>query len=99
MKEKSDRFNYGKLKWSLVHFKSLSPLVRVLMFGAKKYSIDNWKKGLDEKEILESLSRHLFALMDGEEFDDESGESHIGHIMCNAMFYEYHSNKIKLNDK
>jgi len=91
--EKSLRYNEEKLKWSLVHFKSLVPLVKVLMFGAKKYSPDNWKKGLDEKEILESISRHLFALIDGEENDPESGESHIGHIMCNAMFYQYHKEK------
>jgi len=91
--EKSERYNEGKLKWSLVHFKSLIPLVKVLMFGAKKYSPDNWKKRLDKKEILESLARHLFALMDGEENDRESGESHIGHIMSNAMFYAYHRSK------
>ena len=95
MKLKSDRFNEGKIKWSLVHFKSMEPMVRVLEHGAKKYSPENWKVGLDEKEILESLSRHLFALMDGEKLDKESGLSHIGHIMCNAMFYSYHNNKDK----
>ena len=96
MKLKSDRFNEGKPKWSLVHFKSMEPLVRVLEYGAKKYSSDNWKVGLDKKEILESLSRHLFALMDGEELDKESGLSHIGHIQANALFWEYHNNKKKV---
>ena len=83
------RYNTDKLKWSLVHFKSLEPMVKVLEFGAKKYSADNWKKGLDKKEILESMMRHLTALMDGEACDPESGISHIGHIQCNAMFYSY----------
>lgn len=87
---KSLRHNEGKLKWSLVHFKSLTPLVDVLMFGAKKYAPDNWKKGLDRKEILESMQRHLAALFDGEERDSESRLHHIGHIMCNCMFYSYH---------
>lgn len=88
-KEMALRFNKDKRKWSLVHFKSLEPMVEVLEFGAEKYEPDNWKKGLDKKEILESMMRHLGALMDGEEYDPESGINHIGHIMCNAMFYSY----------
>ena len=91
--KKADRFNDGKLKWSLVHFESLNPMVKVLEFGAQKYSADNWKKGLDKKEILESMMRHLTALMDGQEKDPESGLHHIGHIQCNAMFYSYFLNK------
>lgn len=91
--DKAMRFNTGKLKWSLVHFASLKPLVEVLMFGAKKYAPDNWKKGLDKQEILESMFRHLTALMDGELRDPESGLLHIGHIFCNAMFWTYFHDK------
>lgn len=124
MENKSLRYNDGKPQWSLVHFKSLEPLARVMEYGAHKYSIfedsegnqykgsevtkeevkakglktintgkDNWKLGLEPNKVLESLARHLFALMDGEEIDPESGLPHIGHLMCNAMFYEYHNNK------
>lgn len=87
--EKAMRFNEGKRKWGLVHWKSVEPMVQVLEFGAAKYAPENWKKGLDKKEILESMMRHLAALMDGEKTDAESGISHMGHIMCNAMFYNY----------
>lgn len=86
---KALRYNAGKAKWSLVHFESMLPMVQVLEFGAKKYAPDNWKKGLDKKEILESMMRHLAALMDGQDVDPESGIHHIGHIQCNAMFYSY----------
>ena len=92
-KEKATRHNEGKKRWSLVHYKSLDPLVEVLEFGAEKYGEFNWQKGLDKKEILESMMRHLAALIDGEQNDKESGLHHIGHIMCNAMFYEYFNNK------
>ncbi len=88
--EKSLRYNEDKPKWSLVHYKSLEPMVRVLEMGAKKYSEDNWKIGLNRSEILESTMRHLTALMDGELLDKESGISHMAHIQCNAMFYNYH---------
>lgn len=87
--EKGLRYNEDKLKWGYIHYKSLEPMIRVLMFGAKKYAPENWKKGLDKKEILESMQRHLAALIDGEENDQESGISHMGHIQCNAMFYNY----------
>lgn len=83
------RYNDGKLKWSYVHFGSLEPMVRVLMFGAQKYEPFNWQKGLKKDEILESMQRHLAKLIDGEINDPESGLPHIGHIQCNAMFYQY----------
>ena len=84
-----DRFNEGKPKWSLVDFKSLEPMVRVMEFGTEKYGLDNWKKGLNKKEILESMLRHIFALLDGENIDKESKLPHIGHIQSNALFYAY----------
>jgi hypothetical protein len=93
---KADRYNEGKPKWSLVHYESLVPMIRVLEFGAKKYAPFNWQKPMNTMEILESMQRHLAALFDGEEIDTESGISHMGHIQCNALFYNYH--KMKENE-
>jgi len=84
------RFNEGKPKWTLVHFNSLIPLVRVLEYGAKKYAPYNWQKPMSRMDILDSMQRHMAKLIDGEENDDESGLPHIGHILANAMFYSYH---------
>ncbi len=83
------RYNTGKLKWSLVDFDSLEDMVKVLNFGAEKYEPNNWKKGLNTKQISDSLMRHLFAFLRGEDIDKESGLPHTGHIMCNAMFLSY----------
>ena len=83
------RYNSNKLRWSLVDFDALEDMVRVLEFGAKKYSDNNWKKGLKTSEIFESIMRHLTAYMRGEDIDIESGLSHTGHILCNAMFLAY----------
>ena len=88
----ASRFNTGKPKWGLVDFESLEPMVRVLEFGAKKYVEHNWKKGLPTTEICESLLRHVFAYLRGEDKDPESGISHIGHIQCNAMFLSHMMN-------
>jgi len=84
------RFNENKLKWTLVDFPSLHELVKVLEFGAEKYAPNNWKIGLNREEILESMQRHLVELMDNKELDNESKLHHMGHIMCNAMFYLHH---------
>lgn len=87
--ELGKRFNEGKLNWTLVDFESFEPMVRVLEFGAKKYAAHNWKKGLPVTKTIESLLRHTFALLNGEDNDPESNLPHIGHIQCNVMFLSY----------
>ena len=89
MKEQALRYNTGKIKWSYIHWPSIEELAKVLEYGATKYTKDNWKKGLPVSEISDSLLRHLFSFLDGEDIDKESGESHIGHMMCNLMFMNY----------
>jgi len=89
MSEIGDRSNEGKLKWSLVSWKALAPMVKVLMFGATKYSAWNWTKGLKYTEICESLLRHTHAFLEGKDDDPESKLEHVGHILCNAMFLSY----------
>lgn len=84
--EQALRYNKGKLKWSLVDWKSLEPMVRVLEMGAEKYAPYNWTKGMPVTEVSESLLRHMFAYLNGENTDPESGIEHLGHVMCNAMF-------------
>ncbi len=95
MIDKALRFNEGKPKWTLVHFESMVPLVRILEYGAKKYAPYNWKKPMSRSDILDSMQRHMAKLIDGDENDEESGLPHIGHIMANAMFYSYHVTEYK----
>lgn len=83
------RYNEGKLRWSLIDWKSLEPMVRVLEKGAFKYDDHNWKKGMPTTQICESLLRHVFAFMNNENVDSETLEHHLGHAMCNIMFLIY----------
>ena len=83
------RHNENKPKWSLVPQTALLPMVEVLEFGAAKYGVGNWTKGLSVREICESLKRHLDSFMEGEDNDTESLLSHIGHIQCNALFLSW----------
>ena len=81
------RYNGGKPKLEFVlDFPNAIELVsEVAEYGAKKYSLHNWKHGLTYRTITGSLLRHLSAYMKGEETDEESGESHLGHIAWNAL--------------
>lgn len=93
MKEQADRYNQGKPQYSLLDFQCLEPGVRALEYGAIKYSRNNWRKGMPQSKLIDSLIRHLDALIRGEKIDTESGVSHIGHIQANAMFLGNKNNK------
>ncbi len=83
------RENKGKLEWSIIDFKSLEPLVKVMMWGRDKYGRDNWKKGFNKEELLDSLMRHVIALQSGELDDPEHGLSHVAGVLFNAMAFQY----------
>lgn len=79
----------GKLRWSLLPFRELEDVVKVLEMGARKYKADNWKKCDDTKRYEDALMRHLVAYMKGDKTDNESGLNHMSHIICNALFLSY----------
>lgn len=67
---------------SMVSLEMLEAVARVRMFGAKKYSRDNWKKGFKVTRSLAASLRHIFAFLSGQTNDPESGESHLAHAVC-----------------
>jgi hypothetical protein len=95
------RYNSGKPDYTYIDYSALEPLARVLEYGDIKYTVgdvdgrNNWRKGFEKPiEPLASMMRHLGELIDAinnrdkdGEFDKESGQHLIGHILCNAMFY------------
>ena len=67
--------------------KSISEVGKVLTFGAKKYDAHNWRKVEDLQNRYSSAAlRHIFAHIDGEELDEETGLSHLAHAICCLMF-------------
>ncbi|QRQ99764.1 dATP/dGTP diphosphohydrolase domain-containing protein [Dyadobacter sandarakinus] len=80
------RLNSDKPQWSLVDFASLEDMVKVLQYGAGRYGKENWRKGFPTTQICESLLRHTFAYLSGEDNDQETGLPHFAHIQCNALF-------------
>jgi hypothetical protein len=57
-------------------------VARVRMFGAKKYSRNNWKKGFKVTRSCAAALRHIFSFLAGETNDSESGLPHLAHAIC-----------------
>lgn len=73
---------YGDLKidLSLVPPSALIAEARVMKLGAKKYGPYNWRdKTVSARVYTAAALRHIFTWQDGEDIDQESGESHLAH--------------------
>lgn len=75
----------GKVRMECLATSVLASEARVLAHGADKYGARNWR--LDE--ILAStyegaMMRHLFAWINGEDLDPDSGEPHLSHLRACA---------------
>jgi hypothetical protein len=84
---KALRYNEGKapLSYLVSAPNAMAGLSKVFAQGAEKYARDNWKKGLDRNELVDSLLRHLFKAENGEELDPESGQHHLNHVLWNSL--------------
>ena len=72
---------------------------KIADFGAKKYDVDNWKKGLPMSQVAASLQRHLWAFLEGEDNDQESGLNHLDHVLWNAVALVYYKNRNMMDDR
>lgn len=74
-------------------------LVEIATYGFKKYNEDlknpNWKK-ISIERYEDALFRHLAAYLNGNYIDEESGKSHLAHIIWNACVL-YELNEAKKN--
>lgn len=73
---------------------------KVLTFGARKYSANNWRSGLARSRLLGACLRHVFAYLRGEDLDPETGLLHLYHASCCLMFAsELHYTKPETDDR
>lgn len=89
--KKAIRHNQDKLRVDLIPTQLTESVAKVLTFGAKKYSPNNWKGFTKEQqdEILGSLLRHILEYQKGNKIDSESGLHHLAHAACNIAFILY----------
>lgn len=93
----------GKDRWDLLPLEPVAEIVKVLTFGASKYTDNSWQQVENGAErYYAALMRHLYAWRSGEKLDPESNISHISHAFTNLLFLiwleMYGSNK-KSKDK
>ena len=79
-----------KTDWSIFKplFKVVEGVVRILMYGEKKYKRNNWMK-VDINRNFAALMRHLTKWADGEDLDQESKLHHLDHALCDLMFIRW----------
>lgn len=86
-KEVGIKYDTEKGEYGLLPAFALDDIVKVLTFGAKKYSRDNWKLVEDgQRRYFDAMERHVWAWKRGEKYDPESGIHHLAHAGCCLMF-------------
>ena len=79
------RYNEGKPQSHHIPPRFILELADLLTKSADKYGRWNFAKGQSYTMAYDSLMRHITEFMDGEDYDIESGKSHLLHIAANAM--------------
>ena len=78
-----------KIRYDMFPDNVLTDICKVLMFGAKKYEENNWKKCTDLTRYYNASRRHVEAWRTGEYYDNDSKLPHLAHALCNLMFMHY----------
>lgn len=74
----------GKPEFDRLSPQALGACNGVHKYGDNKYEKGNWKKGLEVTRLVNAAFRHLYAVLDGELVDPESGLLHTAHAMANC---------------
>lgn len=82
----------SKALWSAVPWRGMQIVMKVLVFGATKYSWRGWEK-IDPELFRDAMLRHAIADATGERLDPETGLPHIAHVACNCLMYLDHLHK------
>jgi hypothetical protein len=101
-KEKGLRFDKGKPQLMLVPASTIYAIAEVLEEGAKKYSADNWRKGMPWSKVINPALRHIYKFLDPRQsdFDEETGKHHLKHALTNLSFLvEYIESCPELDDR
>jgi hypothetical protein len=75
----------GKARLGLVFKTLLDATSEARAEGLGKYGPDAWQR-VEDWRWEDALLRHMFAHIEGEVFDKQSGLPHLSHVACNLMF-------------
>ncbi len=96
---KGTKHDQDKAPLALIPPEAEEEEARVWAFGAKKYGLHNFRKGLSYLRILSALRRHTNAIILGEDVDRETGLPHAAHIRCCAAMLIVFKGRADLDDR
>ena len=83
------KVDHGKSEMSIVLDapRSMAMFAKIVKEGGKKdgRTLTSWKDYEDVRGLESALLRHLYAWHQGEAVDPETGVSHLGHVVANAI--------------
>lgn len=90
----------GKVRLELLPPEFLVATGLVLTFGAEKYGVRNWERGMKWSRVFGALMRHMWAWWGGEQRDPETGYSHLYHASaCIAFLIAYEERGVGEDDR
>ena len=75
----------GKARWDLLSGDALQEAAEIMTLGAVKYAPRNYLKGIAWGRYFAAAMRHLWGWWRGEDYDQETGKSHLSHALCCIM--------------
>lgn len=96
------KYDQGKPRISILQGLAIEQVMLVGEMGAKKYGDHNYRKGMAITRYLNAAFRHAFIeyLFKRQDFDKESGLSHLAHAAWNLLSaLEQSLNKPELDDR
>lgn len=84
-KDGSDKCPLSKLPYG-----PMEEIAWVLAFGDEKYARGNWRNGTEWLRYSDAALRHIFAWLERQEGDEESGRSHLAHAAACLIFLMYY---------
>lgn len=85
---------------AVLPYEAAIEVAKVMEFGAEKYGWNNWRGGMKWRRITASTLRHVFAWLQGEDIDKESGLHHLAHAACDILFaLHYTIHKVGEDDR
>lgn len=105
MKKRKQKQQYkesnGKPRLSLIPIEALYAMGIGFSYGEKKYHTHSFREGnIDISYLLDAAARHSAQFSNGEDFDNESGNHHLGSAMCNlAMAIHIYYNNPENDDR
>lgn len=95
-----NKLDANKPKVSLIPSEAILEMAKAFTYGAAKYEADNFKKGIAYRRLIDATLRHVLAIADNEDVDQESGNLHVGHALASlAMLCYMMKNKPQMDDR